>query len=51
MLKTIDGGFPEAGLFDFIIMLWIGALLGIFVPQLTANLLPDFATTFGAPPV
>lgn len=41
IMKVIDGGSWYGAIVDFIIMIWIGAMLETFLPVLVDNLLPD----------
>jgi flagellar protein FlaJ len=41
IMKAIDGGSWYAASIDFIIMIWIGAALSIFLPVIIDGLLPD----------
>jgi flagellar protein FlaJ len=41
IMKAIDGGSWYAGIVDFIIMIWIGALLSMFLPFMVDQLLPN----------
>jgi archaellum biogenesis protein FlaJ (TadC family) len=40
IMKAIDGGSWYAATIDFIIMIWIGALLSVFLPVIIDGLLP-----------
>lgn len=48
VIKIVDGGDLYACLFDFIIMLWLGALLSYFIPLIIDQLLPNFSATLNA---
>ena len=40
-VKVIDGGSPYAFFQDFVLMIWIGAVISVVVPDFVAGLLPD----------
>lgn len=46
ILKIIDGGSWYSSMVDFIIMVWIGALLSIFLPDIVQSFLPDVSTVW-----
>ena len=41
IIKIVDGGNYYAALFDFIIMLWIGAFISWLLPSLIDSMMPD----------
>jgi len=46
ILKIIDGGNKWAAVFDFVIMLWVGAIISVFVPYMTDKMFtPMFSMT------
>jgi flagellar protein FlaJ len=48
VIKIIDGGDVYACFFDFIVMLWIGAMLSYLIPVFMNNLLPSFTQNLNA---
>lgn len=47
-IKVVDGGSKYAALWDFVIMVWIGALISVFVPNFIGKILPTTSTNFTA---
>ncbi|MFP4112165.1 MAG: type II secretion system F family protein [Candidatus Woesearchaeota archaeon] len=43
-VKIIDGGSPHAAAFDFVIMLWIGAIISWLIPGFIGSILPDMSS-------
>lgn len=41
IMKAVDGGSWYAAIYDFLIMIWIGAGLSLFLPVIIDGLLPD----------
>lgn len=48
IIKVIDGGNYYAALFDFVIMLWIGAFISWLLPNLIDKMMPDFQANMNA---
>lgn len=46
IMKGIDGGTIYAAVFDFILLVWIGALLAYFLPIAIDGLIPEFGDVF-----
>ncbi|MEM4756231.1 MAG: hypothetical protein QW594_03800 [Candidatus Woesearchaeota archaeon] len=44
IIKIVEGGNSYAALFDFVVMLWIGALISWLLPTLVDMFLPNFTT-------
>jgi flagellar protein FlaJ len=40
-VKVIDGGSPYAFFQDFVLMIWVGAIISVTVPRFIAQLLPE----------
>jgi flagellar protein FlaJ len=45
MVKVVDGGSNYSALFDFVAMVWIGAILSVVIPSVIHALLPTITTT------
>jgi len=44
LVKVVDGGSYYSALFDFVLMVWIGAILSIVIPGMIEGLLPGMET-------
>lgn len=43
-IKVVDGGSVYAFFFDFVIMVWVGAVISVVIPGTIANILPENAS-------